>query len=250
MPYILGSLHILIGLFFAVHAIRTGRPMYWLIILFSFPMLGSAVYFLAEYLPSSKMERGVKNISNKAMQLLDPTRELREAQQAFELTPTIQNRMRLAAALDGAGEYDEAVKQFDACLNGPFANDNDVCYGAAQANFHVQKYDQSIDLLLKIRKQKSSFRPEQVSVLLAQTYAGKQDNANARAEFAHACQAYGSAETRAKYAIWAANNNDLITANKLHDELQKDWQHWNAHARESHKTLFNALDAAIKSTTK
>ena len=249
MAYVLGSLHILIGLFFAVHAIRTGRQMYWLIILFSFPMLGSAVYFLAEYLPSSKMERGVKNISNKAMQLLDPSRELREAQQAFELTPTIQNRMRLAAALDGAEQYGEAVKQFDACLNGPFANDNDVCFGAAKANFHVQKYNQSIALLLKVRQQKPDFRPEQIGVLLAQSYAGKQDNANARDEFAHVCQTYGSAETRAQYAIWAANNNDLITANKLRDDLQKDWQHWNAYARDAHKTLFNTLDAAINTAT-
>ena len=76
--------------FFAVHAIRTGRQMYWLLILFSFPLLGSIVYFFAEYLPSSKAERSVKQVSNIAMQLLDPTRELREARQAFELTPTVQ----------------------------------------------------------------------------------------------------------------------------------------------------------------
>ena len=119
MPYILGSLHILVALFFAVHAIRTGRQMYWLLILFSFPLLGSVVYFFAEYLPSSKMERGVKKVSSVALQLLDPTRELREARQAFELTPTVQNRMRLAAALDGAGEYAEAVEQFDSCLKWP-----------------------------------------------------------------------------------------------------------------------------------
>ena len=104
MPFVGLGLHILIALFFAVHAMKTGRSTYWLFILFSFPLFGSIVYFFVEYLPSSKVERGVKQVSNKALQLLDPTRELREAKQAFELTPTIQNRMRLAAALDNAGE--------------------------------------------------------------------------------------------------------------------------------------------------
>ena len=83
MPYILGSLHILVGLFFAVHAMRNGRPMYWLIILFSFPLLGSIVYFFAEYMPASQLERGVRKVSTKAIQLLDPSRELREARDAF-----------------------------------------------------------------------------------------------------------------------------------------------------------------------
>ena len=113
MPFFGLGLHILIALFFAVHAIKNGRQMYWIIILFSFPLLGSIVYFFAEYLSSSTLERGVKNASSKAIQLIDPSKELREARQDFDLTSTIQNRMRLAAALNNAGEYAEAEKEFD-----------------------------------------------------------------------------------------------------------------------------------------
>ena len=98
MPFVGLGLHFLVALFFAVHALKTGRQMYWLIILFSFPLLGSAVYFFAEYMPASKLNRGVKQVTNIAVSLLDPTRELRDSRQAFDLTPTVQNRMRLAAA--------------------------------------------------------------------------------------------------------------------------------------------------------
>lgn len=47
MPFIGLGLHVFIALFFAVHAIRSGQQIYWLVILFSFPLLGSVVYFLA-----------------------------------------------------------------------------------------------------------------------------------------------------------------------------------------------------------
>ncbi len=245
MPYILGSIHILIALFFAVHAMRSGRPMYWLIILFSFPMLGSLVYFFAEYLPASKMQRGVKKVSNVAIKLLDPTRELREARQAFELTPTVQNRMRLAAALDGAGEYAEAVEQFDACLNGPFAGDAEVCFGAAKAKFHNQQPHLAIPLLQDLRAKNNSFRPEELSVLLAKSYAASGDQASAKTEFTHAAEAYGSAETRAQFALWAVSIGELEQAKTLRAVLEKDWKNWNSHTRGLHKALFSQLDEAI-----
>ena len=47
MP-ILGFLHIAVAIFFAVHAVRSGRNMYWIMILILFPFLGSVVYFFAE----------------------------------------------------------------------------------------------------------------------------------------------------------------------------------------------------------
>jgi hypothetical protein len=196
---------------------------------------------------SSKIDRGVKQVSNITISLLDPTRELRDARQAFDLTPTVQNRMRLAAALDGAGEYNEAVQQFDACLNGPFANDPEVCFGAAKAKFHNKQPHLATELLLDIRNKHTSFRPEELSLLLAQSYAASQDNVNARIEFTHASEAFGSPDTRAHYALWAANTGDTQTAKSLRATLEKDWQHWNKHTRSLYKSLFNEIDAALAS---
>jgi len=247
MPFIGLGLHVLIALFFAVHALKNGRQMYWLIILFSFPVLGSIAYFFAEYLPSSTLERGVKKASSKAVQLIDPSKELREARQVFGLTPTIQNRMRLAAALNSAGEYTEAEEEFDACLAGPFASDPEVCFGAANAKLHVQAPAAAITLLERVRQQKPEFRPEALSILLAQCYAANQDNENAQKEFVHAYQTFGSAEVRAHYALWAANTGDIVTAERLKVTLDQDWARWNKHSRNIHSDLFRKLNAAIAS---
>ena len=98
MPYIAG-LHFFIALFFAVHAVRSGQPIFWLIILFSFPLLGSIVYFFAIYLPASRLKTGAKRAVAATIKVLDPERDLREAQEAFEVAPTAQNQIRLAQAL-------------------------------------------------------------------------------------------------------------------------------------------------------
>ena len=94
--------------------------MYWLIILFMFPLLGSIVYFAVVFLPDARLQRGVRKAGSAIQATLNPGREMREAQQAFDLTPTAHNQMRLAAALFDAGMVAQAVEQYDACLRGPF----------------------------------------------------------------------------------------------------------------------------------
>jgi hypothetical protein len=74
MPFVGLGLHFLIALILAVHAVRSGREMYWLIILFSFPLLGSLAYFFAVYLPQSRLEHGVNKVARTAMQVFDPER--------------------------------------------------------------------------------------------------------------------------------------------------------------------------------
>jgi hypothetical protein len=78
MPILGLGLHILVALYFAVHAVRHRQQMYWGLILFSFPVLGSVVYFFAIYLPNSRPEHGARQVV-AAARSLDPTRELREA---------------------------------------------------------------------------------------------------------------------------------------------------------------------------
>ena len=109
MPFLGLGVHVLIALFFAIHAVRSGQQMYWLIILFSFPLLGSIVYFVVIFLPDSRLERGARRAVAAAGKVLDPTRELRDARAAYEFTPTAQNEMRLASALLEGGLAEEAA---------------------------------------------------------------------------------------------------------------------------------------------
>ncbi|MGB9109561.1 MAG: hypothetical protein WCC39_12825, partial [Telluria sp.] len=127
------GLHVIVALFFAVHAIRERRELYWLFVLFAFPLLGSIVYFVAVFLPSSRLEHSAARAGRALQTSLDPGREVRDARRAFELPPTAHNQMRLATALLDSGQAAEAVAQYDACLQGPFSRDAELRLGAARA---------------------------------------------------------------------------------------------------------------------
>jgi len=94
MPVAFGALHILVAIFFAVHAVRHGRNNYWLFILLAFPFLGSVVYFFAEYLPEARHARIARQAVGTVTALIDPGRALREARAAFAYEAILSTRVR------------------------------------------------------------------------------------------------------------------------------------------------------------
>jgi hypothetical protein len=218
MPFFGLGLHFLIALFFAVHAVRSGRPIYWLFVLFSFPLLGSLVYFLVEYLPGTRLNRQVGQAARSIAKSLDPGRELRDARHAFDLSPTVQNRLRLGKALLADGSAAEAIAHFDACLQGPFANDPEIQFSAASARLGNRQAATALELLNGLRQSHPEFRAEAVSLQTAQALAELGRGDEARREFESALSRFDSVEVRARYAIWAAQAGDLPTARHLRED--------------------------------
>jgi hypothetical protein len=246
MPFIGLGFHLIIALYFAIHAIRSGQNMYWLLILFSFPLLGSIVYFFAIYFPDSRLQHGARKVMASAAKALDPTRELRDARAAFDYTPTAQNQMRLAAALLDAGEAEEAVTNYEKCLAGPFARDPDIRLGAARANFECGRFQQAIEHLEFIRKDTPEFRAEQVALLFTRALAESGRRAEAKAEFESALARFGSFDAKAEYLIWALAVNDQETAARLQIEIQRTTERWNRHTKELNLAMLRRLDAAYE----
>lgn len=241
------GLHVLVAIFFAIHAIRSGQQLYWVVILFLFPGLGSIVYFFAIYLPNSKIRHGARKAVTVAAKTLDPGRELREARDAYDFTPTAQNQMRLASAQMAAGDVEAAAASYEACLQGPFASDLEIRFGAANATLACGRAAAAVTHLQTIRGADDKFRPEQVSLLLAQALAaaGRQDEA--RAEFEFALGRYNSFTVQAEFAIWAAGVGDADKARQLNTELQRTMERWARHTRDLNQQLVRRLNAAMAS---
>jgi len=201
MPILGLGLHLIVAIFFAVHAVRTGRPMYWLLILFSFPLLGSIVYFAAVFLPHSRLERQARLAGHALQKKLDPGRDVREAREAFDLTPTAHNQMRLAAALLDANQTAEAVTQYEACLHGPFAGDPEVILGAARAKAAHGQPEAAIALLEPLQAKQPGYRPEEVGLALGRAYAAADRRLEAGAQFTAVAERSGSVEARGELAL-------------------------------------------------
>ena len=249
MPFLGLGLHIFVAIFFAIHAIRSGRELYWLLILFMFPLFGSVVYFFAIFLPGlnsgTQLQQGMRKVANVAVNSIDPGRELRAAKAAFDFTPMAQNQWRYADALLAADQVAEAVEQFEQCLQGPFANDLEIQFAAANAQLRFQQFDKARDLLLAIRAGSGSFRTEAVMLMLANIYALQGEQAAAKYEFEQAVSRFGSVQARAEYAIWAAQNGDIETAQSLRAELLLLVPYWNKNSRELYLPLMTKLDAVL-----
>lgn len=245
MPFVGLGLHILVAIFFAVHAVRRGRELYWLLILFSFPLLGSLVYFFAIYLPSSRMQHGARKAVVAAGRMLDPGRELREAREAFSFTPTAQNQMRLAAAMLEAGEAAEAASTYEACLQGAFGSDLDIRLGAARASLASGAFGKALEHLEFARRADANFRAEQCGLLMAQALAGAGRRDEARAEFENTVNRFGSFEARAEFAIWAANAGEIQLAQRLRNELQHSMDRWNKHTASMNGAMVRRLNTAF-----
>jgi len=250
MPFAGLGLHVLIAIFFAVHCVRSGRETYWLFILFSFPFLGSVAYFFAVYLPGTRLEHTVRKSVLSAARSLDPERELREARQAFDLTPTAQNQMRLAAAMLEAGSHAEAAQLYETCLQGPFASDPEMRFGAARARLENGQARPAIDLAEAIRKDSPAFRPEAVSTLLANAYSLAGQHGAARNEFHSAVTRFGTVDARAEFAIWLLSIGDNEAANSQLREIEKAMKHWSRQTKSHNRPMLNRLEAAFAAARK
>lgn len=244
MPFLGLGLHFLVALFFAVHAMRTRREMYWLLILFSFPLMGSVVYFFAIFLPQSRLERTIGKVGQTVRNTLDPGRALREAQHDFDLTPTAHNQTRLANAMLDAGRFKEAVEQFDACLRGPFAGDAEIILAAARARLANDEAQMAIGMLDGLRKKQPGFRPEPVALALAKSYAAAGMHDQARTEFADVVERFNGLEARVEFALWAMTRNEPTVAEHQLKEVNHSRRHMNKYTQSLHQDLFRRLDAA------
>jgi hypothetical protein len=244
MPFAGLGLHIVLAILCAIHVVRSGQPLYWLFILFSFPLLGSLVYFVVIYLPNSRLDRGARRAVAAAGRAIDPGRDAREARAAFDDTPTAQNQMRLAAALLETGQAEEAARLYEGCLKGPFASDPEMRFHAARAFVECQRFAEALPHLLAVRELRPDYRADGVTLLLARCYAGLSRAAEARAEFESALSRFGTFEARAEYAIWALAINDTATAGRLQDEIDRITPRWNALTRELNEPVMRRLRAA------
>jgi hypothetical protein len=221
-----------------------------LILLFLFPLLASIVYFFAIYLPSSRLQHGAKSALTSAVKVLDPQRSIREAKAAFDELPTAQNQLRLAEAQLELGLPEEAAKNYEACLKGPFAGSLEIKFGAARALVESQHFQEATVHIEAIQSLDQFFRPAAVLLLLARSYAGTGRNTEAKFLFESGLSRFGTFESRAEYLIWALATKDTTTAAWLQSELDQITKRWTPQMSKLNAPIMDRIKAAYKMSGK
>ncbi len=246
MPIALGTLHILVAIFFAVHAVRNGRANYWLFVLLGFPFLGSVIYFFAEYLPEMRHSRIGRQAVSAVTSIVDPGRALREARADFERTPSADHRARLADALLESGDAKEALAHYRACVSGHHAKDAKMRLGLARAALAAGEPASAVQTLHALFADEPERYNGAPALLLAQAQAAAGDESAALAAFDEALARHNSTETRCAYGLYLAKLGRETRARELLEGVMRDAKLVDEHARVLNRESLDQARAALR----
>ncbi len=169
-----------VNLFFIVHAIKTGRPYYWVWIIFVMPVLGALAYFIIELRPS------VRPIDWKELRwrFAGPQTRLAVLSELVDGSPTVKNRMRLAREYESQSQWPEAANTYRECLTGVFDNDPRLLICLASALLENREFERAYEIAASIPEQRDFKLDEDRKLVLhrSQSAVGKSDIAIAGLE--------------------------------------------------------------------
>jgi hypothetical protein len=153
---------LLVQILLVVHVLRTGRPLWWILILLIAPLLGSAAYVLVEIVPG--FGRAGRDLGPGGGWGRFKPRALvvRELRARLAEGGTVAVRLELAEHLLATGAAAEADEIASGALTGPFRDDPHTLAAvagfkleagrAAEALALVERVDTKADRMLAVRK--------------------------------------------------------------------------------------------------
>lgn len=203
MPLLIG-LTVIIQICFVVHALRTGRPTYWVFVIMAAPVIGCVAYYFVEVFPSTRgsveAERAVTSAIRNIGKAVDPTRDLRQRAADVETCGSVENRLALARECMAAGLGEEAVRIVDSCLAGPFAGDPDIKLLRGRAALVAGNTALGLQTTEHLRAVHPTYKPAEVLLLRARLYEAAGQLEPALSSYAEALPLAGGEEVRVRYA--------------------------------------------------
>ena len=202
MP-LLGALVLLIQFSFAFHALKTGRPYWWIFVIMAFPIMGCVIYYFVEIFPttreSAKAERAINKVVSKISRAVDPGKELRERIAEAELNPSIDNKMSLARECVESGVPGEAARLYRSCLAGSFAADPNIRFGLLGAELAAGEYPAARSTAETLLRENAGFKDGDVRLLLARALEGAGEVNAAEGAYVDAMKAFRGEEAKYRY---------------------------------------------------
>lgn len=209
-------LEIIVQIYFAIHAGRTGRY-WWIFIILFFPLVGSLIYFFVEYLPERQLTPRVKRPGNAY-----PSKSIRQLKQELEITDSVKNRMNLAKAYFQAGQYSESINLLEKSLEGVHANDLDVMEGLCHSYFYNGNFDKLFEYLKKYEELNNGTLPNNLRLLKARAHEETGSFQTALKEYEAIADDYSGEEARCRYAVLLKKQGQVEKANQIFGSILKN----------------------------
>lgn len=158
---------LLLTIFCAWHAVKTGRTSPWLWILIIAPGLGAAIYLITQVLPDYFGGYGGRKLTRKVADTLNPTRERKRIETELMRADTLENRRQLAEECLRLGDFEYAEMLFADGMKGVYADDPVLLYGLARAQVELEKGSEALQTLDKHDAADAQHRDVETALLRA-----------------------------------------------------------------------------------
>ena len=210
---------IVVQIICAVHALKTGRPFWWLLIIFIASVPGCIIYGLVEILPEMRRDPSMKKFGSEIVMAVDPSRKIRRLEEELSISDTVKNRQLLAEAYLAAGRCEEAVRMYESCLKGIYADDPPFVLGLALAQFLNQAYTDAKETIDRLAEVDAKFRPLERRLLLARTLEALNELDRALEEYEPLAKQYPGEEARCRYALLLKKTGQTDKAREVFERI-------------------------------
>ncbi len=198
MP-IVGAVVLLIQFCFAYHALKTGRPYWWVFIIMGFPVMGCVIYYFVEVFPGSREQRRAAKAARAIARALEPDAELKKRVEELEICGSVDNRIALAEECMLHQMYAEAIRLYESCLTGAYASDGALLYGLARAAVEALDWARAASTLQRLKGVAPKTRAMEVQLLEARLLEGRGENDAALAAYRALIPQFVGLEARYRY---------------------------------------------------
>jgi hypothetical protein len=231
----------------AVHVARTGRPYYWIYIVVFVPMVGMAAYFLVEMMPELMQSRAARQAASGMARAINPGKELREAMQRVQITPTTGNKAALAGAYRDAGRPTDAAALYREALTGIHATDPGMMLGLAQALFAQGDAAETAAVLEQLREANPDYNSPVGHLLYARSLETQGKCEAALDEYAALVNYYPGQEARCRYAQLLHGMGRAAAARKIFEEVCQLIEYGPRHARRDQREWYDLAKRQLAS---
>jgi len=227
------------------HVIRTGRDFRWIFLLIFLPGLGALIYFFVEILPSLGGNPTARRTMRNMGRIVDPARQLRHQQLAYDRSQNVETATRLANELIRDGKFDDAIRVCNEARTGVFEDDPTILLALATAHFGRASYGECIAALDLLREKNPAFRSPEGHLLYARALEGDGQTDRALEEFESVSRYFPGAEARVRFAQLHQRLGHDTLARQMFTQIVEDARLAPRHFRKAQRQWLDIAKKAI-----
>jgi hypothetical protein len=202
-------------------------------------VVGMSAYFLAEMLPELMHSQGARDAASGMARVLNPGKGLREATRAVAITPTAENKARLAAEYLAAGQTQPAIALYREGLTGVHATDPALMLGLSRALFAQGDLAETQSVLEALRAANPDYGSPEGHMIYTRSLELQGKAEAALREYAALAVYYPGQEARCRYAQLLAQSGRTAEAQRLFAEICQSVEYGPRHQRRSQREWYD-----------